>query len=132
MVLPEYQLASGSTIVELQERVNELIAMGYLLVSGEARYTIQERNGVWTRELRLPVPTAPAVLPPPLTLSSDTKTFLQGLVLSVEITGSNSVQLIGTVPISGVITINNPGVKDIRITNTTANPVITDEKSGNP
>ena len=121
MILPEYQLASGSTIDELQERVNELIAVGYMLVNGEARYTIQERNGIWTRELRLPVPSAPVVLPPPLTLSADTKAFLQGLVLSIEITGS--------VP---TVTISNPGIKDVRITNTTVNPVITDERPGNP
>lgn len=133
MVLPEYRLASGATLDELQDQVNGLIAQGYLLINGDARYTIQERNGIWTRELRLPVPSAPAVLPPPLTLSSDTKAFLQGLVLSIEITGSSPpIVISGTVPITGTITALTPGTKDVKIVNTLQAPVITDEKQGNP
>ncbi len=110
----QYQIAQGRTLDELAISVNALIAQGYELSGGEARYTLSERNGVWTREMRLPVPGTPVALPPPLTLSADTKTFLQSLILSIAVVASPSV------------------VQDVRIVNTKNDPVITNEKSGNP
>jgi hypothetical protein len=116
-----YKLAIGTNPLELEVQVNALLALGYTLTDHGPEFAVSERRGYWIRELLISPIVAPISVPSLVTLSDDTKSFLQGLILDVAIT---AMPLVTTVQ-------SAPDIR-VRITNTTTTPVITDEKAGNP
>ena len=108
-----YRVLRAADWGSLESQVNEHIAQGYELTPHGIQHFVLHGVEYIVREMVLVPVVAPSTTPPPpISLSSDTKQFLQSLVLAVN--------------------VSNPGVKEIRVVNTLQNPVYTDEKQGNP